>query len=63
MSDEIDELKKQIAELKAEKEKASPLLAAVTILGLVGAAVACASVDQKERDSRRRNRSLLERII
>lgn len=63
MSDEIDELKKEIAELKAEKEKPSPLLAAVTILGLVGAAVACASVDQKERDSRRRNRSLFERII
>ncbi len=63
MSDEIDELKKQISELKAEKEKPNSILAAVTILGLVGAAVACASVEQKDRDSRRRNRSLFERII
>ncbi len=63
MSEDIDDLKRQIAELKAEKEKPNPLLAAVTILGLVGAAVACASMDQKDRDSRRRNRSLFERII
>lgn len=63
MSDDIDELKRQIAELKADKEKPSPLLSAVMILGLVGAAVACASVDQKDRDSRRRNRSLIDRII
>jgi len=63
MTDEIDELKRQIADLKSDKEKPNPLLAAITILGLVGAAVACASVEQKDRDSRRRNRSLLDRII